>query len=146
MMSEPGGIGYDKARVDALEYQVNALEDQVVVDTAIIKAHNVEIKRLRDALDFYGEHSPDCGAVQVPEEPVCTCGLVQPPYFDKDRSEYDSAEAHQDCVDIASLLPLSWILVLQHLSLLLHPSWLNNSELENGKAIPLKEYPETSPT
>ena len=84
MMSEPGGIGYDKARVDALEYQVNALEDQVVVDTAIIKAHNVEIKRLRNVLDLYGVHLSSCGIRQNAEELVCTCGLVQPPEYPAD--------------------------------------------------------------
>ncbi len=71
-MNEPGGIGHDKARIDALE-------DQVVVDTAIIKAHNREIKRLRGALDLYGVHLPNCEIRQDAEALVCTCGLVQPP-------------------------------------------------------------------
>lgn len=55
---------------------IEALQDQVVVDTVIIKAHNIEIRRLRRALDLYGEHLSDCGSIQGP---VCTCGLVQPP-------------------------------------------------------------------
>ncbi len=78
-MNEPGGIGCDKAAADALQHQVDGLQDQIVVDAAIIKAHFFEIKRLRDVLDLYGEHLPDCGAIQIPAEPVCTCGLVQPP-------------------------------------------------------------------
>lgn len=42
-MNEPGGIGYDKARVDALE-------DQVAVDTAIIKSLRTEGGVLRAKL------------------------------------------------------------------------------------------------
>ena len=43
-MDGSGDIRYDKAKTDALYSQ--SLEDQVVVDTSIIKAKNAEIERL----------------------------------------------------------------------------------------------------
>lgn len=51
-MNEPGGIGYDKARVDALE-------DQVAVDTAIIKSLRIEYGVMLEALEKIAAYEDD---------------------------------------------------------------------------------------
>ena len=54
-MNEPGGIGYDLAEAHA---RIHALEDQVAVDTAIIKALSSECKIMRDALQEILDRTP----------------------------------------------------------------------------------------
>lgn len=64
--NKPGGIGRDRAELDALQ-------NQVAVDTAIIRAKNVTIQRLRAALEDM------CTCAQFGPMTICpACKVLNP--------------------------------------------------------------------